>query len=78
MTDNSLSMWTMYDHPRDFPGHVVVRRWLIGGGSPEPVPTQECWLFDTLENARATMAARGLACLARLPEDDPAIVETWI
>lgn len=77
MTDD-LPMLTVYDHPLDFPAHIVVRRWLIGSGGSEPRDTGEYWLFDSLEAARHKLVRLGLYCLPREPGDDPAIVETWL
>jgi hypothetical protein len=31
-----LAMWTIYDHPKDFPEHFVARKWLITGGEDRP------------------------------------------
>jgi uncharacterized C2H2 Zn-finger protein len=33
-----LSMWTIYDHPRDYPAYFVARRWEIG---PPPLLPSE-------------------------------------
>jgi hypothetical protein len=66
-------MWTIYDHPRDYPKHFVVRRWygLIPDGEP--------MLCDTLTAAREYIAEQG-GCvpIARDATDDPVIIETWL
>jgi hypothetical protein len=70
-----MVMWTIYDHPRDYPDAFVARKWLIGGG-PEPGPTDEVMTAATLDELRRLMF--GLACIPRWPEDDPCIVEVWL
>lgn len=65
--------YTIYDHPRDFPDHVVIRMW-FGSNFPHPYVC----ILDTIEEARAMLEEDGLYCLGRDPSDDPAIVETWI
>lgn len=66
-----LELFVIYDHPADYPGYFVVRRWF--GAKP----TSDFAVADTIEAARAEVPA-GLHCLARQPGDDPVIVETWI
>lgn len=73
MTHESLPMWVIYDRPRDYPDHVVVRKWLVREQA-EPTP---CTLHDSIEAARAALPP-GLVCLPRDPHDDPFIVETWL
>ena len=36
-----LSMWTVYDHPSDFPDLFIARRWEVGEGLKEPLATAE-------------------------------------
>lgn len=69
-----LDFWTIYEGTKDYPKHFVVRRWRTQGGR---LHAQECQLFDTLAEARASLP-RGLHNLGRYPEDDPVIVETWV
>lgn len=70
-----LEMFTIYDHPKDYPNHFVVRKWIIHG--PEPEPGSVLSLSETLDAARNSIPA-GLVCLSRNVEDDPVIVETWV
>lgn len=66
-------MWTIYDHPRDFPGHFVIRVWYGAFVTPE------IWLRPTLEAAREVVWANGGGfCFLRDPNDEPQIVESWI
>jgi len=72
-----LYMHVIYARPKDHPEHFVVRRWAVTPGKPEPVPDQECHLTISLHLARA-FVPRGLFCLPRDKNDDPAIVEVWL
>ena len=45
--DGPLEMFVVYDHPKDYPGHFVVRRW--SGDRP----TEDFAIADTIEKARA-------------------------
>jgi hypothetical protein len=67
-----LSMWTIYDHPTDYPDHFVARRFELDK------PTSQILLCETLEPIRDALAGAGLICFMRDPSDDPKIVETWM
>ncbi|HXJ60733.1 MAG TPA: hypothetical protein VNU68_29160 [Verrucomicrobiae bacterium] len=69
-----LSIWTIYERPKDYPRHFVVRRWTIGAGQER---AHECQLADTLEEARKLVPPL-LIRLDRQPNDDPVIVENWL
>ena len=75
---SEASLWfaVIYRHPLDYPGKYVVRGQVARPGGvvadPEPVG-----VVDTLEEARA-LIPEGLVCLARSPEDQPQIVESWV
>jgi hypothetical protein len=71
-----LSMWTVYDHPKDFPDNFIARRSEIGSGEPLPVMTADV-VTGNLDLIRKSMEMCGLYCLSRDPSDDPVIVETW-
>jgi hypothetical protein len=72
-----LNVWTVYDHPRDFPDNFVARRFETGGGEPEPVVTSDVLVGD-LKTMRETFEQAGLVCLMRSEGDDAKIVETWM
>jgi hypothetical protein len=72
-----MVLWTIYDHPSDYPNHFVVRRHGIDADFNVPLVDAKCKLADSLEEARELLPP-GLHCLGREPEDDPVIVETWI
>lgn len=65
-----LEIWTVYDHPRDFPDEFVARLWINDQRT------------DTLVRGRTLDEVRELIPfdLTRMPRmegDDPVIVETW-
>lgn len=73
-----MEQWVIYDHPSDFPNHVVVRCWKIGPGTIEA--TSHVSLCSSIRKARQVVAANypdGYR-LKRQPGDDPCIVEVWI
>ena len=67
-----LSMWVIYDHPKDYPNSYVARRWELDR------PTTDIIVCPRLDAIRHEMQIRGLACLARNPNDDSKIVECWV
>lgn len=70
-----LYIYTVYDHPTDYPDHFVVRQFSIGVGAVIP---RDAWQFKSLAGARQFLYDRGLVCLPRSEGDDPKIVESWI
>ena len=75
MSNNALSLWTVYDHPRDWPHGFIARRHVISNGGSHP--TAETLQALSLEELRVDLRARGLVCVARHASGDPVIVETW-
>ena len=63
MTD--LAMWTVYDHPKDYPDHFIARKWLVGSKRAEPEATDEVIARPTLHEVRALLPP-GLYCLATI------------
>lgn len=72
-----LSMWVIYDHPLDFPGGYIARKWNIGGGLKPLFATGSTVTGDTLEEVRAKLP-RGLYRINRDPRDEPQVVECWL
>lgn len=66
-----LPIFVVYDHPSDFPEHVVLQLWLYDK------PTNRTWTFASIEGARAAVPG-GLFRLPAQPGDDPKILETWL
>jgi hypothetical protein len=73
--DDALALWTVYDHPSDFPDRFVARLSLISRTGT--VVTNETVSAATLEELRDRLPP-GLHRLDRDPSDDPVIVETWL
>jgi len=76
--DTVLSIWVVFDHPRDFPRHVVVREQRIVRGMREPVSAAVGCLYDTVDAAMKDWARRGLYWMPRYADDDPIIVGVWV
>lgn len=74
--DSLLSMWTVYDHPRDYPEGYIARRWDIGKNTS--LPTADVIRAKNLRTIRDKMTNMGLVKLMRSDGDDPTIVESWI
>jgi hypothetical protein len=72
-----LIMWTIYDHPHDFPHCFVARKFEIGRGG-EPRATSDIIVADQIDRIRSVLHKRGLIRMTRAPDDDPKIVETWL
>lgn len=72
---NCLSMFVMYEHPKDFPQSYVVRQMILVSGLIFKLD-EPTMVTDSLENARKSLPL-GLYCLERTPWDDPVILETW-
>lgn len=70
----SLALWTVYDHPSDFPGNYVARLFILDK------PTPYVLIADTLDELRAALlnAYPDLMCMCRHAYDDPNIVEVWL
>lgn len=71
-----LSIWTVYDHPKDVPDYFVARRSVAGANGV--ALTNDAFVSTDLNELRAELMARGLTRLMRSPEDDPVIMETWL
>lgn len=70
-----LPLFTLYDHPADYPDVYIARLWLT---LPEARPTDYAMTCESVEPIREQMINLGLTRLERAPEDDPSILETWI
>jgi hypothetical protein len=76
MTDGILSIWTIYDHPRDYPtGFIARRHEVVVGGTG---PTDDTVKADDLYTLRKHLLQAGLTRINRSPDDEPQIVESWI
>ena len=73
----ALSLWTVYDHPHDFPHSYVARRFEVSKEHNDPVATSDL-IQGELNAIRKSFHQAGLVCLTRNDADDPKIVETWL
>ena len=72
----ALLFVVIYQNPIDFPGKYVVRdQYVIGSRIESAIEPRA--IVDSLDEARRRVPW-GMVCLARSPEDDPVIVESWI
>ena len=71
----AISGWTIYNRPRDYPAHYVVRMWTASDGGV--IMGKVAALCGSLDEARAQIPPDAIY-LGRQPDDDPVIVETWI
>lgn len=73
-----LVMWTVYDHPTDFPDVYVARRFDIVSGAALVTPqTIMAADLDVLRQ-RLFEEADCTDRLPRDPNDDPKILEVWL
>lgn len=71
-----LVIWTIYERPRDYPEHIVARRWLVYDGLV--IPTRHVMVADELETLRDKLHDMGLLEIPRGARDDSVIVEVWL
>jgi hypothetical protein len=71
----ALSLWTVYDRPRDYPDGHIARRHEAAKG--QHGPTDDVITGD-LALIREAMQRCGLHRMPRAPSDDRHIVETWL
>jgi hypothetical protein len=71
-----LSLWSIYDHPKDFPDDFAARLFHVDKNGSHP--TEKVMVGSSLNQIRAAMQCAGLTCLMRNQEDPPHLVETWI
>jgi hypothetical protein len=75
--ETGLPMYVIYDHPRDFPDHFVVRPHLVLDQGRGSLASKNGFLFDDLAAARE-FVPKQMVKIFRHPKDDPVIVETYI
>ncbi len=79
---NELDMWTVYDHPTDYPHDFIARRHVLRTGVPldKPMaePTGDTIRSGDIELIRAQLRGAGLTCIPRMDGDEPQIVEVWL
>lgn len=74
-----LSIYTIYDHPSDYPDQYVIKKWDVQKGNTEPVQDPRYVYAGTdLEVCRDQMRNMGLVLMPREDSDDIVIIESWI
>jgi hypothetical protein len=76
MATRSISIWTIYDKPRDYPTCYVARRFEASADGVRP--TADCIVSPQLEPLREELRDKGLTPLPPAPEDPPHLVESWL
>jgi hypothetical protein len=71
-----LSMWTVYERPKDYPCGFIARRFEVAG--PTPKATGQVIKSVDIDPIRMKLRRAGLVCLTRDPNDEPQIVECWL
>jgi hypothetical protein len=73
-----LVMWTVYKHPKDYPGEYVARKFVITEDFYRP--SNESISSRSLRDVRSVLRSlySGLIQLKRPPDDEPHIVEVWL
>ena len=70
-----LEIWTVYEHPRDYPNNFVARKFLFDK------PTDEILICDNLDVLRKAIQRASPIILTRIdrsPDDNPVVVESWL
>lgn len=72
-----LPIWTIYEHPADYPDRYVARLWIVKEG--HQIETGSMMASPSLHLIRAFLEhTMHLSVIPRSPEDDPVIVESWM
>lgn len=72
MTETLPRMWTVYDHPSDYPYHYIAREFVEGKPSNNYILSSEIGVI------REQLQHMYLTCIGRHQDDDPKIVEVWL
>jgi len=71
-----LSLWTVFEKPRDYPDSVIARRSEIEGGGIRV--THDVLISVGLADMRSTFEKAGLTKIPRWDDDESHIVEVWL
>lgn len=74
----TIEMWTIYDHPLDFPDQFVARRWSVVRGSLTPIPSDKYLKSASLDDLHRHFRACGYEWLPRMEDDDPVILGIYM
>jgi hypothetical protein len=77
MNEETLAIYVIYDHPKDFPNTYVAKRdWIMSGRVVRD--TAFILVSPNVEQLRDIFKQNGLTKLPRDPNDVPVILEYWI
>lgn len=69
-------MWTIYEHPADYPDRYVARLWVVTAGQRRD--SGSFLASPDLELIRHFLQNQlHLTVIPRSPDDDPVILESW-
>lgn len=71
-----LSMWTIYDHPLDYPDVFIARRWEAGAVGVQH--TTDTIVSHDVKILRDVFIHAGLTKVMRHESDDLNIMEVWL
>ncbi|AWY05439.1 hypothetical protein HOT42_gp90 [Microbacterium phage Metamorphoo] len=74
-TAEAVWVYTIYDHPSDYPDDYVLRAWRVQDGAV--VGYDVSGKHPDLEEVRR-MIPEGRHRIGRMQDDDPAILESWV
>lgn len=72
-----MTMWTIFDHPTDFPDHYVARENILRNDNTYG-PSENFIQSTDLEVVREQLLHMGKTPIPRDPSDQANIIETWI
>ena len=73
-----LSMYVMYERPRDYPDAYVLRRWSIVPGQPEPVSSDPPVCVAPTREAAERQVPAGLTRVGPWQGDEPQIIGVYV
>lgn len=71
-----MDLYVIYLNPSDFPGRVLVRKYLCNGDGVSIASVVD--FFPSVSEAREALSKKGLIRISRHTGDDPVIVERWV
>jgi hypothetical protein len=71
-------LYTIYEHPLDFPDEYICRRWIAGGIKTDTLDKGEPYLRAPSLTALRKLLPPGLSCIGRIVWDGPVIQEVWV
>lgn len=77
-SSHAMLMWVVYDHPKDFPHHFVIRRWVLDLSEGQMSAEQDAILCASLAEAHFALRDAGARVMIDSRDPDPAIAEVWV